>query len=347
MNPKVSVILPVFNVEPYLCRCIDSIINQTLKDIEIIIVVEKQCTDSCVSICDAYAKKDSRINLIVNEKKGGLAHGRNVGLPYVRGEYIAFVDSDDYIKPNMMEVLYHKATKTNADAVYCNFFRRIGDVEKPYDENKEDYLIEGEHALSELSKDFVSAAPGEPHDIKRTISVWHCLFNSALIKNNDIRFYDEVNIPSEDYSFQLDILRHSNKVLFIKDILYVYCYNQDSLSQTFNLTMFERYSIVYNLVKERLKLVDKDDFRVNRLYIGTCRSNMFHVVNLNTSRMQKMNYLEAICNSDIWEQVRTYPIEKLPLYQRAILKCTLSKNYFALYIILYIYSSLKKISKRL
>ena len=120
MKPKVSVIIPVYNVEKYLAKCIESVINQTLTEIEII-CVDDGSTDLCPKILDEYASKDKRIKVIHKENEG---YGKtmNIGLDLAQGEYIGLVESDDYILPNMYEILYKKAKENDLDLIKSNFY---------------------------------------------------------------------------------------------------------------------------------------------------------------------------------------------------------------------------------
>lgn len=116
---KISVIIPVYNVEKYLVKCIDSVINQTYTNLEIILV-DDGSPDRCPQICDEYAKKDKRIR-VIHKANGGLSDARNAGIDVADGEYICFLDGDDYIAPNMYEKLYTAIKKNNADMSICNF----------------------------------------------------------------------------------------------------------------------------------------------------------------------------------------------------------------------------------
>ena len=103
MNPMISVIVPIYNVEKYLARCVDSIVNQTYKNLEIILV-DDGSPDRCPQMCDDYADKDSR-NKVIHKKNGGLSDARNAGMAVATGEYISFIDSDDWIETSMFELL--------------------------------------------------------------------------------------------------------------------------------------------------------------------------------------------------------------------------------------------------
>lgn len=118
MNPKISIIVPVYKVEPYIHKCVDSILNQTFKDFEVILV-DDGSPDNCGKICDEYAQKDDRV-VVIHKENGGQATARNSGLDIARGEYIGFVDSDDYIEEDMYEFLYNLCIDNNCDIANCS-----------------------------------------------------------------------------------------------------------------------------------------------------------------------------------------------------------------------------------
>ena len=119
--PKISIVIPVYNVEKYLDKCVQSARHQTLQDIEIILV-DDESPDGCPQMCDEYAKQDGRIK-VVHKKNGGLGFARNSGLEVATGEYITFLDSDDFVDLNTYEHLYNIAKANSLDAIYYNFKR--------------------------------------------------------------------------------------------------------------------------------------------------------------------------------------------------------------------------------
>ena len=121
----ISVIVPVYNVEPYLGKCLDSIVNQTYRDLEIL-VIDDGYTDRCKVICDEYKNRDERIRVFHTENRG-LSAARNIGLNEANGEWIGFVDSDDWIESDMFETLVKKAEKSSSDIVECGVFREYSD----------------------------------------------------------------------------------------------------------------------------------------------------------------------------------------------------------------------------
>ena len=127
--PKISIIVPVYNVEEYIHRCIDSILAQTFTDFELILVNDGS-HDQCGKICDEYAENDSRIK-VIHKKNGGLSDARNAGLEIAQGEYIGFVDSDDYIEHDMYEKLIEACKEYNSKLAMCGRYKVLGEELKP------------------------------------------------------------------------------------------------------------------------------------------------------------------------------------------------------------------------
>ena len=197
---KISIIVPIYSVEKYLQRCIASLRNQTFKDIEIILV-DDESPDNCPSMCDEYAKADSRIK-VIHKKNGGLGYARNSGLEIASGDYVAFVDSDDYVELDMIETLYQECEANKLDAVFADFyvdgndgFKKSPSFEKLY-VNKEQ--------MEELRLDLLGAEPEFPSCSKIQYSVWRGLYSMKLIKKNNLRFPSEREYISEDIVFNLD-----------------------------------------------------------------------------------------------------------------------------------------------
>ena len=149
MIPVVSVIVPVYKVEPYLRRCVDSILNQSFQDFELILV-DDGSPDSCGAICDEYAARDSRIHVIHQENKG-LSGARNTGIDHANGEYLAFVDSDDKWSPYFLESLYKALKEHDADISQCRWEYMHGDeIKEAYNPNAKCECFTGREMLSNL-----------------------------------------------------------------------------------------------------------------------------------------------------------------------------------------------------
>ena len=185
--PKVSIIVPVYKVEKYLDRCVQSLINQTLNDIEIILV-DDGSPDNCPQMCDDYALKDKRIK-VIHKNNAGLGFARNSGLDIARGEYIAFCDSDDCVREDAYEVLYEKMIDSDSDVVYGWMIHEMKDGHwEDYCKFSNEKIIEGQR-VKEFAMDVVSFPPNIKHR-ERIIDVSSCmaLYRKDIIDNNNIRF---------------------------------------------------------------------------------------------------------------------------------------------------------------
>ena len=142
--PKVSIIVPIYNVEKYLCRCVDSILAQTFTDYELFLV-DDGSPDNCGMICDGYAKKDGRIK-VIHKANGGLSDARNVAIDIASGEYFSFIDSDDHVEPDMIETMYNALVETDSDMAVCGMdsFDDKGNTGEFYKPHAERMIFEGE-----------------------------------------------------------------------------------------------------------------------------------------------------------------------------------------------------------
>ncbi|MBR0423152.1 MAG: glycosyltransferase [Clostridia bacterium] len=197
-TPKVSIIIPVYNVEKYIKECINSAVNQTLKDIEII-CVDDGSTDSSGSIIDEYANKDPRVH-VVHKQNSGVSATRNKGIDLAKGEYIKFIDSDDVLDLTACEVCYNKAKSEDADIVVHD------SIDKIYNE--------GQFSLISLPA-FVDGV------------VWTSLYRTSFIKENNIRFHEETSY-GEDQAFNLLCNPKANKIVCISNNFYMYRTSNDT-----------------------------------------------------------------------------------------------------------------------
>ena len=192
---KVSVIVPVYNVEKYLPDCLDSLCNQTLKDIEIICVNDGS-TDGSLNILSEYSNLDSRIKVIdkVNE---GAAAARNAGMETAAGEYIGFVDSDDWVDADFYEKLYLEASSKNADIARA-----------PYKYSYKNYEKEEENLSPILKKHFNNNE--ELNVNEHSVVIWNAIYRKEFLKNCNIMFFDELPCVN-DVSFTARVTFHSRK----------------------------------------------------------------------------------------------------------------------------------------
>lgn len=312
-NPKVSIIVPIYNVEKYLDRCMESLLNQTLEDIEII-MVDDGSPDNCPKMCDEYAKKDARIK-VVHKKNGGLADARNAGLDVATGKYVAFVDSDDFVKTEMYEQLYDQAEKAKADTIYCGFYKYwSADNVKEFKNVQKTTIFEG-NAVTKLAIDFVSSPVNEKKDWKYEMSVWHSIYSNDIIKKHHIRFRSEREILSEDIVFQELYLPHAKKVVYLSEPYYYYCFNNGgSLTHAkYDSSKYTRMISLYHCLCDLTRDRDPKCLRAQRFLIAYMRANVMGLIESHYSYRQTKEYLKELCNKEIWGHI-TYPINRLVIH---------------------------------
>ena len=208
--PKVSVIVPIYNVEKYLRECLDSIVNQTLEDIEIILI-DDGGKDGCPAIIDEYAKKDNRI-IAIHKENGGYGHTCNVGLERATGEYVAIVEPDDFIDKNMYMYLHDEALRNNADIVRSNYIEN-------FDLGKDSY--------QKLSPDNVGKKPKGVFTLKEFPvlfdthpSIWTCLFKREFLNKNNIRFIEAPGAGWTDNPFQVQTMCLAERIYYVDKAFY-------------------------------------------------------------------------------------------------------------------------------
>lgn len=221
-TPKVSIIVPVYNVEPYIERCIDSILEQTYTDFELILV-DDGSPDDCGAICDFYARQDTRVK-VIHVSNGGVSHARNVGLEHVQGKYVTFVDSDDYCDKDYLQALLFNIEKKNADIVQSGYII-VNDC----------YSV-----LQERSRRYFDIVIGSDADrVKHLIEnvlyygngweVWSSMFVNELIQKNRIRFCETCENYAEDLCFMLEYLLYCNRAVSIEESHYCYVQHSGSM----------------------------------------------------------------------------------------------------------------------
>ena len=252
MTPKVSVIIPIYNIEKYLKECLDSIAHQTLGNIQVL-MIDDGSTDSSASICKEYAANYEGFEYYYKEN-GGTATARNVGLKNAKGEYIGFVDSDDYIEPDMFEKMYSAAKKNDSDIVFCPT-RGLDDYTKLEVGHYDDKAIK----FSILPKIL-------PHVVDsgtfRTVDWgnWSRIFRTSIINENNIKFY-EGSRRCEDFAFSVECTLHAKSYTVIDEgELYHYRPNENSKSRSYTKSMWKSIRALMTYMKEFTKNYKGYDF---------------------------------------------------------------------------------------
>ncbi len=236
-SPMISVILPVYNGEDFLERCIDSILNQTEPNLELILV-DDGSTDASWAICDRYAREDARVR-VLHKPNGGLSHSRNAGIALARGQYLAFVDADDWLEPEMYQRMLRAREEESCDAVACGFRRVYRDRCEPETFEKEATLRHD--GIRGLAEDLMKA--------RVFGSVWRWLYAREAVMR--CRYDEEVRY-GEDLLYNLEFLKHADCIRLIPDVLYNYNKtNENSICARSEYDPDARYTL---LLQKQLKL---------------------------------------------------------------------------------------------
>lgn len=294
-KPKLSVIIPVYNVEKYLCRCVDSILGQTFPDFEVLLV-DDGSLDNSGKICDEYSCKDNRVR-VFHKENGGPAKARNLALEKMQGEWVTFIDSDDYIDSDGFAVMI--AATDNVDMVISG------------------KIIEGKNITEEKVNDvlcFKSSCPSQLYlecEIANSRDyIWNRFYKSSIIKNHHLKFEDLK--VGEDTIFNIDNHKYIDSVRIIPKAYYHYVQNVNSISRGYKpqLSVFHQY---INTKLSELKEMYSDSQntflkfmfqqRVNQLFTET--ANLFFTSN-NLTRKEKINSINSnfIKNKEFVEVMR-------------------------------------------
>ena len=287
-TPLISVIIPVYKVEPFIHRCVDSILNQTYTNLEIILV-DDGSPDRCGEICDEYAEKDSRIR-VIHQKNGGLSAARNAGLDICTGEYIAFVDSDDYIETDMYEKMLVAAIEHKVDICVCQWQFETCEGKKVVDLTKVNSDIFGEMSSLALARFLYKGS----YENGVVVAAWNKLYKYSIF--HDIRFCG--NYMEDDaihsYIFSIDF-----PVLVMDQQYYVYCENNASLTHQ----GFRKESTrMLDIMTERTELFGTDSFIVRESKRTYCNLYIEYYYKAKDAGISMPNRRLFCCY--VWDLVR-------------------------------------------
>lgn len=341
MDVLVSVIVPVYKVERYINRCVDSLLNQTLHNIEIILV-DDGSPDICPTICDNYARKDSRIR-VIHKKNEGLGYARNSGISIAKGKYIAFVDSDDYVSKEFLEELYKLAESNGADVCIGGNTNvtKHGIIQYPH-----------EYAGTIFSKEAIvekllPTMLGYKYDGTgySGMSVWRGIYKREVIEKNKIRFPSERQYISEDIIFDLLLYPKTKKVVISNAVSYFYCYNGASLTTTYNPKRFDKYIELYNYELELIKPLPNHRELCERV-ISMLFANIRVVIMQEVAHDlagAKERIKKVVADSALQNAINIYPIRKMKLSHKLFCVAIKYKFYTGLYLMAYFHNIRKGI----
>lgn len=287
-----------------------SLLNQTLKDIEII-MVDDGSPDNSPTMCDQYAKEDSRVK-VIHKQNAGLGFARNSGLEIATGDYIAFVDSDDFVSVTAFEILLKVALEENADYVMCGYksVRNNICVSEHKDVNQK-MVMEVPDCYNVL-RGMIGIDPDSEYSYRHNYSVWHGIYKSTLFTEGGIRFCSERDLISEDLIFHLSLIPLCRKIVIIPDLLYNYCLNDNSLTTTYRKGRFEAVLKLWKVSVGMVASTSLEDMkiRLDYLLLDVTLSAISYEVRYNKNNA--LDVLKTIsANDEVHQLLDSYPIHRL------------------------------------
>ena len=340
MNKLVSVVLPIYNVEKYLDRCISSVANQTYKNLEIILV-DDGSPDSCPEICDLWAEKDGRVKVIHKENQG-LGMARNTGIDNASGEYICFFDSDDYIEPDTIESCVSVADEFGAELVVFGHddVTPEGVWRKSNIPNPPKSFYSGEEVQRVLLPNSLYENLSTGENWNMVMSAWNKMYSMEAIKNTGWRFASEREIISEDFYSLTEFYGKIKSVYVIDKVFYHYVVNNSSLSRSYKADKFERFKHFYitmNSLSEALGLEDVLEQSVKGVTFGMIIGIMKLLVGAEFSFSERYRELKKMIKDEFVQNlVRQTDYSSAGLQKKLLYSATKYRLVFLCFLLVYL-----------
>lgn len=335
---KVSVIIPIYNTVQYLSECVNSVLIQSLDNIEIILV-DDESPDNAGAVCDKLASKYKNIR-VIHKKNAGLGLARNSGLEIATGKYVAFVDSDDYVDKDFYKKLFDHAEKYHADICFSSGFKQFNGKKVSEFRYKNIMLtgLDSPEDIKTLLPRVISNSPGT--DDMLPGSACMSIYNLLFLKKNGLKFISERSFISEDVWFNMDCLYRSARVFFSDAVGYNYRYNANSLSRGYNPN---RFVLLYDSSETLLKRCE--EFALKGYY---GRVALYFWINFEKCINQEVRFnrknaiknIRSMCQKPLSKEWITYLRDSKLSGKAHNLLCELlyTEKYFFVYVLLTIYN---------
>ena len=315
---KISIIIPAYNVQEYIKQCLESIINQTYKNLEII-VVNDGSKDKTLDIIESIAKDDSRI-IVINQENQGVSAARNNALKGVDGDFVMFVDSDDWLDLDTCEVLIKEAVEENADIVMCGYVREYKEKSMPkamFDEER--IIFKNEEVKDKLHRRIFGPLGNElsaPEKLNAITTIWGKLYKASVLRDLEFVPYEEIGMCEDGY-FNIFAFEKTKKAVFIKKFLYHYrkVISGGSLTQKKEVDTFERNKKFWKKLNLLIKSKELSDDYLKALNNRISLSLIENGISITLNRNEKYNRLKIILNDEIYaEAINGLELKYFPLH---------------------------------
>ncbi|MGL4345381.1 MAG: glycosyltransferase family 2 protein [Cellulosilyticaceae bacterium] len=326
----ISIIIPAYNVVQYIERCLESILRQTYKALEIIIVNDGS-TDATAVICEAYAKKDERIRLI-HQKNQGVAVARNTGIALATGSFIGFVDPDDWVEPQMYEALYTCLKQSPYPVCMCSYYKdsKKGSTPQLFPFNKKS--LSRYEVIEEVISPMIGIDDLLPKYTYIMGCVWRCLYRKDFLDQYDLRFQKGITIM-EDLVFNVGVLLRAEGICIEEGIWYHYVQNKSSVLHSYNEKMWQDQMRVHDLLEQMLREAGLGEYMRNRLdmrYISMTFSAIYNEINRSSkkSMSEKLKNVVDICSEEKFKATleRAKPVQRHVSLEKIVTGATMAKK---------------------
>ncbi len=333
---KVSVIIPAYNVEKYVQKCVESVMNQTYKNLEILCVNDGS-TDETFKILSSLACCDSRINLI-NQQNQGLSGARNTGLENCSGEYVMFLDGDDWIDNNAVEKSVEQIKEENAQLVMWNYIREFPGTSVPKNIFAEHKLVFENESMTHLHRrmaGLMSKELADPSNADSAVTAWGKLYTAQCLEN--CRFTDTKLIGTEDALFSLQALCNVKKAVFIGE--YFNHYRKDNLSsltRKYKPSLFWQWQTLYDKMAQVIKenSLPFEDVLDNRIALSIIGLGLNELIN-TTSFFEKSKKIKEIISSPRYKRAyKNLPLKYFPIHWKVFFAFCKASNGIGVLILL-------------
>lgn len=303
---RITIVVPIYNVEKYLDRCLKSIVSQTYRNLEIILV-DDGSPDACPGMCDRWAQMDERIK-VIHQENAGLGMARNTGINHASGNYICFFDSDDYVKPDTVQKAYDCAKALNAEIVVFGISSvdKNGKITEAAIPKGEDVCYRGDAVQSIFLPDLVDSKHKDVNVRNLCLSACCCLISMDLVRKTGWQFVSERQNISEDSYSLIWLYKYVNAVAIMPEAPYCYCENETSLTRTYRPDRFNRIKQFYldtlQMAKQQgYKHVVQD--RIAGLLLSLTISAMKQIVVSDMKFCSQMELITKIVSDDLLQQI--------------------------------------------
>lgn len=334
--PKVSIIVPIYNKEHYLEKSINSLLDQTLIDFEVILVNDGS-VDNSLDICKKFASQDKRIK-VIDQKNGGVSVARNTGLETAKGDYIAFLDPDDWVEQNMYSSMYNNCVETGSEICICNYYKDSGEEILPVTMNLTNHILNKNEIINEIILNMLAPKDINSRNNSMMGNVWRLLIKKELIDEYSINFPPGIPLM-EDLIFCLKAFTKTKKVCIDGGHFYHYCIQEDSASIVYRENRFELLLEVMKIIERLLEeenLYQLSEQRLNNRYVNLAISSIINEAHKDNPNnlSEKVVKIKKICSlPQIQKSLSSIDLKGYTLRKKTTLKAMKRKNPF--YLLLY------------